>query len=125
MPAIHSESLLTLVKPVRLNDLRQAGIGRREHAVLSPRMLKIPGSTKIVLRSCSTNSGPFDVAIHVKFDFAFAPPAIVAHTPGKISANVLPMPADPVDDCMNTFVRYRVRTPPLRVQIGPVFRNLR
>ena len=45
--AIHSESLLTLLKPVRLNDLRQAGIGRGEHAVLSPRMLKIPGSLAI------------------------------------------------------------------------------
>src|SRR5271165_1039993 len=125
MPAIHSESLLTLVKSVGLNDLRQAGIGRREYAVLSRRMLKIPGATKIVLCSCSTNSGPFNITIQVKFDFTFAPPAIVAHAPGEISANVLSLTPNPVDDRMNPFVRYRVGAPPLRVKIGPVFRNLR
>src|SRR5262249_15891003 len=104
MPAIHTKSLLAAIEPIRSYDLCQPGIRGTEHPILSGGMLEIPGAAKIVLRSRATNSRPLAVAIHVKFDFTLAPPSIIVHAPREVCPNVVPLPADPVNNRVNALI---------------------
>src|SRR6185503_2616985 len=75
VPAIHAETLLTAIDPVRLDDLWQAKKGGGVGAILAVRLLKVPGSAEIVFGTGSANRWEVGIAIKVEFDLALAPPA--------------------------------------------------
>ena len=83
-------SVLTLLGQ---DDLGHTGIRRGKDAILTFGMLKIPCAAEIIFCACAANRREIDIAIHVKFDFAFAPPARIIDTPCNIRADILPLSA--------------------------------
>jgi hypothetical protein len=92
MPAIHAKTLLGAVKPIGLDDLGQAQKWRGIESVLPFRMLKTPRTAKIIFCSCATDGGKILVAVKVKLDLTFSPPAVAVTLPCQVSANVLAFP---------------------------------
>src|ERR1700739_586366 len=74
MPAIETEALLRLIKAVRLDDLRETGVGRSESVVLMCFLIfKIIGAVEVVFCTGPVNGGELLVAIQEEFDFSFTP----------------------------------------------------
>src|SRR5205823_9623169 len=98
VPPIHTESLLTPVKPVRFDDLGEAQERRRVDAVFPLWMLPVPGAAEVVLGARAADRGPLLVAVHVELDLTLTPPVVVVDAPGEVSADVMPLAAHPVEE---------------------------
>src|SRR5260370_42314521 len=118
MPSVHPESLLRRVEPVGPNDLRESRVGRRELPIPAAFLahVEVVRAAEIILCAGAANSRKLGVAVDKKLYLALAPPPVVMHAPGDISANVLSAPGDPVEDCIDFLVWQRIHPPELRTE---------
>ncbi len=77
MKAVQAEAELAAVEPVRLYDLRQAGIGggKGDIVVMGVRFLEVIGTAEVVLGAGAAYGGKFAVAIQIELDFPLSLPA--------------------------------------------------
>ena len=121
MPAVKPEALVGLVNFVRRNHLGQARVGRgKGHIFVGLLILKIVGTAKIIFRAGATNGWKRRVAIEVKLDLAFTPPARAVHFDCQISAHVLSFTLDAVEDGIEAFGLKRSFRAKLRMKVTGV-----
>ena len=124
MPAVHAEAELAAVEMVRSQHL-QSGIGRGKGRVpvMGGGILEIVGAAEVILRARAADSGIIGVAIYVELDLPFSPPVGIVHAPGQISAHILSLALDSVQDGVDLLVGQRVHTAELGVEIGNLLRQ--
>ena len=121
MPTVQTETRLFF----RLYHLRHTGIRRVKFLILTrPRFVKTVRTAEIILGSGAANRRKFLIAIHEELDLAFAPPARAVRAPGHIGSDVLSLSANAVENRIILFIRDRIDTPELSMQVAHVCRNL-
>ena len=128
MPAVETEALLAVVVAVAADHLWQARVGAGEFGIVRfgdasgvlCSGVEVIATAEIVFRSRSADSRPLGVAIHIEFDLAFAPPAVVVDAPGHIGADVLAFAFYVVEEGVVCLVWQRVGAVKLGVEIRGV-----
>src|SRR5699024_9035303 len=118
MPAIHAKSLLALVEAIRNDDLGQTKVWRAVAAVLTLRVLEVPGAAEVILGTSAGDSWEIGIAIHIELNLAFTPPTAGVHAPGDVGANVLALPLHAIEQGVHIHIRQRVGSSPLGVEVG-------
>lgn len=116
VPTIHIKISLRAVGAVCRADFRQTRIGCCEFCIFSV-YVKIIGSAKVIFRARAANRRELFVAVDIEFYLAFAPPAVGFYSPVEIGAYIMSPPLNSVQNSVNVFVRKRVYTPELCVEI--------
>src|SRR5690606_35447023 len=80
---VKPEPLLRLIGTIGFYILMQACIRSIVNGIISF-AVKIIGSAKVILSTCSINGWELTISIHKEFYFTFTPPAIVVYSPGHI-----------------------------------------
>ena len=124
MPAVHAEAELAAVQLIGRQHL-QPCIRRGECrvSVMGQRVFEIVGAAEVILRARAADSGIIGVAIYVELDLPFSPPVGIVHAPGQISAHILSLALDSVQDGVDLLVGQRVHTAELGVEIGNLLRQ--
>ena len=116
MPAIQAEACLRNIYAIRTDHLAQTGIGRRKGLIpMGLRIFKIIRAAEIILRARAADGGIFPVAIHVELDLSLAPPAGVVHAPGHVGADILPSPANSIQNRIILLIGQRIDPAELRI----------
>ena len=90
MPAVHAKTLLRFVHAIGPYYLVQTGVWRRKFLVLMGLVVfKVVRTTEIIFGAGAIYCWVYAITIHKKLYFAFAPPAVVVHVPGHVSAHIL------------------------------------
>ena len=121
MPAIQAEACLRSIYAIRTDHLAQTGIGRRKGLILMGlRIFKIIRAAEIILRARAADGGIFPVAVHVELDLSLTPPAGVVHTPGHVGADILPSPANAIQNRIILLIGQWIDPAELRMKIARV-----
>jgi hypothetical protein len=133
MPAIEAKTLGHIVVAITTNCLGQAAIRRAEFGIVrfrNSKRIPRPGievvrPAKVIFSARSADRGIARIAIHVELDLSFAPPAVVVDAPGQVSANILSLTAEAVEQHIVLLVRQGVGTTDLSMKVHRIVGNLR
>src|SRR5262249_43283101 len=106
---------------VGLDDLDQSRIWTCELLIFVCLLIfKVIRAVEIVFRPSAIDGGEIRIAIDVKLNLAFTPPAVVMDAPGQVRSYVLAPALDAVDYRVDLFVRQRIHSAKLGVKVGRI-----
>src|SRR6516225_7074945 len=132
MPTVKPKSLGNVVVSIAADHLRQPGVWAAKLSIpagfdsrcILPPGIKIIRTAKIVFGSCPTDGRKPAVIIHVKFNFPFAPPAVVMSPICKIGTYILALAPDTVYQHIVFLIGNGVQSSELGVEVGRISRNV-
>src|SRR5260370_25947988 len=83
-------------------------------------MLKVPCSPEIVLCASAANSGELGVAIQVKFDLTFTPPAAIVDLPCQLRTHIMAFAFNTLQQSIHLLISERVAASPLGMQASNI-----
>src|SRR5262249_36233096 len=87
-------------------------------------IFEVVRTAEIIFRACAADGGKLPVAIQVKLDLAFAPPPRAVDFPGQISADVLALTLDLIQNVVDALLREWPLAAELRVKVARIIGHI-